>query len=110
MEGLIHFCRNWGEADCHPDVGKWKNPRELKSGEEIPTLPVGEELKKFDDICRKCKSRHFVNDEEKCPVCDSMDVERTGGSHDAPGWAKAYGYRCNNCGEKFWIYESSLKE
>lgn len=110
MEGLMHFCRNWGDHRCHSDVDKWSRAREIKPGEEIPIWPVGPELKILDEICKKCKSHLFIMDEEKCPFCDSVDVESTGGSHDAPGWARAYGFRCNNCKEKFWISESSLKK
>lgn len=109
MESLKSICRNWGNKECHPDVSKWSSDIEIKEGEEPIIFPVGEELKKLDEICKKCKSRFFITDEGKCPLCDSLDVERTGGSHSAKGWATAYGFKCNECGEKFWIYKTDLK-
>jgi len=109
MPSLMDVCRNWGDEGCHPDIIKWRYCQEVKEGEEIPIRPVGKELKKLDEICKKCKSRFFITDEGKCPLCDSLDVERTGGSHSAKGWATAYGFKCNECEAKFWIYETDLK-
>lgn len=105
----MHVCESWGTGGCHPDISELKYPKEHKEGEEIPIWPVGEELKKFDEICKKCKSSYFIVEEGKCPVCDSIDVEKTGGSHDMPGMATAHGFKCSNCGTKFWIFEKDLK-
>jgi hypothetical protein len=105
MKDLKVLCKNWGDIDCHPNVSKWRYAKPLKEGEAIPIMPVGEEQKRLDAICEKCESRFFIMDEERCPVCDSIDVERTGGSHNMPGMATAYGFKCNDCEEKFWIYE-----
>lgn len=110
MEGLMHVCNNWGTADCYPEVSDLKYAKKINDGEGIPIWPVGKKLRRLDEICKECESRFFVCDEEKCPICDSTNVERTGGFHDSPGMATAYGFRCNNCEEKFWIYESSLKK
>ena len=47
MKSLMHYCINWGEEGCHPDVSKHKYPKEIKDGEEIPLWPVGKELEKL---------------------------------------------------------------
>jgi transcriptional regulator NrdR family protein len=108
MEGLMHLCTEWGTPGCHPEVSKLSIASEVKEGEDTPIWPVGEELRRLDNICKKCKERFFIADEEQCPYCDSRDVERTGGSHNIPGEAVAYGFRCNECNENFWINEKNL--
>ena len=108
MEGLMHICRSWGTEGCHPDVSDHRYPKEVKDGETIHIWPVGEELKRLDDICKKCDSRVLLVEEEKCPYCDSTDVESTGVSGEAQGWATDYTFRCINCDEIFWISEHNM--
>ena len=107
MEDLMKICNHWGAADCHPDIREFYL-KEIKEGEEALIWPVGEELKKLDEICKNCKKSIFFVEEPKCPVCDNHDVEKTGGTHDMPGLAKAHGFRCINCEAKFWIFEKDL--
>lgn len=108
MEDLMKICTHWGAADCNPDIREFYL-KETKEGEGAPMRLVGEELKKLDEICKNCKKSIFFVEEPKCPVCDNHDVEKTGGTHDMPGLAKAHGFRCINCKAKFWIYETDLK-
>lgn len=52
---FMHYCKNWGSEDCHPNVSKVKYPKEIDSGEEIPTWPYGKEQRKLDEICEECE-------------------------------------------------------
>jgi len=54
-ERIIFSCKNWGNENCNPEVGKHRNPKELKPGEGIPLWPVGEEQKRLDVICKICE-------------------------------------------------------
>jgi len=71
--GFMHICKNWGTENCHPDVSNWSHPKQIENSENIPTGPVGEELKNLDEICKKCDSRFFETEEKKCPVCGNTD-------------------------------------
>ena len=53
-EGLMFDCINWGTENCHEKTAKWKYAKTVDEGESIPIWPVGEELKKLDDICKTC--------------------------------------------------------
>ncbi len=104
MERLAHICGNWGTWGCHPYVREFKHLTERKS---IPLAQTGEELEKLDEICKKCKSSYFKVKEERCPICNSKDVEITGISHSIPGMEMTHGFRCNtkNCEALFWIFK-----
>lgn len=108
MKRLAHICGNWGTWGCHPDVREFKRLTEKKSASLSQTE---EELEKLDGICKKCKSSYFIVKEEKCPICNSKDVEIAGISHCIPGMEMTHGFRCNkkNCETLFWIFEKDLK-
>lgn len=78
MEGLMFFCRNWGEGGCHPDISKFRYAKKLEESESIPLWPVGDELRKLDEICRKCEGRYFNISEKECPACSSRDFLKVG--------------------------------
>jgi len=111
MKYLMHFCTNWKGSGCNPAVEEQGYAKEIKNGEDIPLMPFGEEQDKLDEICKDCKSGSFFSKEERCPVCDSTEVENTGISEDIPGQVKEYKYKCSNenCGRYFWISEVDLR-
>lgn len=73
MEGLMFLCRNWGKEGCHPDTSKFRYAKKIEEGESIPLWPVGDELRKLDEICKKCEDRYLNISEKECPVCSSRD-------------------------------------
>ena len=75
----MHFCRNWGDPECDPEVAKYKNPKELKNGEDIPLWPEGEELVRLNHICLGCEVRFFEIEERVCPVCGGTDFTEVRG-------------------------------
>jgi hypothetical protein len=105
MEGLMHFCQNWGHRGCHPEIAKLKNPPEIQSNGKIPIWPVRSELKKLAELCMKCDGRYLIADEMECPYCDCRSIEITGGAHQVMGFPLARGYKCLSCEGIFWIYE-----
>jgi len=115
MKYLMHYCINWAEEGCHPDVSKYKYAKELKPGEEIPIWPVGEEQKKLDEICEKCESRFFEIEENKCLVCGNTKLL----SHPIPpkiwpptsikvnGRAEQFFYKCEKCRTNLYSFKES---
>ncbi|GAF95277.1 unnamed protein product, partial [marine sediment metagenome] len=75
MKYLMHFCTNWKGQGCNPEVEEQGYAKEIKNGEEIPLMPVGEEQDKLDEICKNCDSRSIITEEQKCPICDSVNIE-----------------------------------
>jgi hypothetical protein len=106
MAGIMILCQNWGNRGCNPNVAKHSRPSEVQNSESVPILPVGDELKKLDEICLKCSERFLIANRKECPYCEGHHIETTGGSHKAKGYALARGYKCLSCGGAFWIYES----
>ncbi len=107
MEGLMHVCLLWGKRKCSQEAAHWRKSFELKDAESIPLQPVGKDLEKLDEICRKCESRLFQVHKEQCPVCDSEDVEAIGGSSHLRCYKPTYGYKCLKCGEVFRLLKKS---
>lgn len=105
MEDLKHFCQNWGDQVCHPDVSKWRYANKLEEAEAIPVRPAPPVL---DAICKKCESTYFVVDQMICPKCDSIKIEKSGGAHRIQGMAWLYGFSCQNCHAYFWMPEKIL--
>ncbi len=48
-------CKNWGEPHCNTDVRKFKLASEHEEWEETEIYPMGEELRKLDEICKECE-------------------------------------------------------
>ena len=102
MEGLMCICTYFGSKNCHPDVRKFASVQEKKPGRKFLQLPVGEELRKLDEICKNCTIRLFEIEIKKCPVCENesimlnsiVDIESQFGS------MKGNVYRCNKCDTK----------
>lgn len=109
MKYLMLFCSNWKGQDCNPEVAEQGRPKEVKSGEEIPLMPVGEEQDKVDEICENCEFRSLVMEEEKCPICDSVNVEPIGISEGFSKEDMIHRFKCNDCEETFEIHEINLK-
>lgn len=79
LKGLMHICRNWGDNECHSEVGKWRYSKQLKDREDIPIMPIGEGLERIDEICKQCETRFFEIDTKRCPVCEGENfLEVTG--------------------------------
>lgn len=55
MKGLMFDCKNWGEPHCNTDVRKFKLASEHEEWEETEIYPMGEELRKLDEICKECE-------------------------------------------------------
>jgi hypothetical protein len=79
MIGLMFDCINWGGIDCHPDVSVHKYAEKLKRSEDIPLWPIGDELKKIDDICKHCELRPFEIGKRECRVCEETGFTETTG-------------------------------
>ncbi len=109
MKYLMHFCTNWKGEDCDPEVEEQGYAKEIKIGGNIPLMPVGEEQDRLDEICKNCESRSLVIEEEKCPICDSVNVESIGKSEGLSREDMIHRFKCNDCEETFKIHEINLK-
>ncbi len=109
MKYLMHFCSNWGGQGCDSDVEEHRYAKEIKIGGNIPLMPVGKEQDRLDEICKNCESRSLVMEEEKCPICDSVNVESTCISEGLSREDMIHRFKCNDCEETFEIHEVSLK-
>ena len=83
MEALMHYCRNWGDENCHFEIADIKYPNQIKGGDKIPRWPSN--YKEYDKICKECKTRFFtitvddLKEEILCPVCGKNDFIKTMG-------------------------------
>lgn len=109
MKDLMHFCTNWKGSGCNPEVEEQGYAKEIKNGEEIPLMPVGEEQDKLDEICKNCDSRSIITKEQKCPICDSENVEAPGISEGLSKKDMTHRFKCSDCKEIFGIHEINLK-
>ena len=107
MENLFEHCEGWENCDESEDL---RNLFEKKiiEGKEFK-LPEGDELEKYNKICRKC-NYSLKTEERKCPVCANENLQ---GSplvlfHEKQpqpiritliegGGVTQYLYRCENC-------------
>lgn len=109
MEGLMFHCINWGGIDCHPDVSVHKHPKKMKNGDDIPLWPVGDALKKLDDICKSCELRFFEIEKRKCPACGEIAfTETTGLEINFDGANKYYNFylKCKKCETPSILFKS----
>lgn len=101
MEGLMFICRNWGDADCHPNVRKWTHLKEPRNSGETPVWPAGEELAGSDEICKKCEFRFFEIEKRQCPLCSGNEFSEVRGfvisDKDAKKFENYY-LKCKQCG------------
>lgn len=99
MDGFIFYCKLWGTEKCSPDIRHLKFFKEKKPGEKIPLWPVGEELRKLDQICKKCEFRLFEIKEKKCLLCGNKDIqwERAKKIEYQFGFIEGNFYRCDKC-------------
>lgn len=99
MEGLMHICKYWGTENCYPDISNVKYAKEIEPGEDIPLWPVGDELRRLDEVCKKCDSRLFGIEKKECPVCGTKDIKWKGTKEIEYelGFIKGNFYRCNEC-------------
>ena len=109
MKYLMLFCSNWKGLGCNPEVEEQGNAKEIKIGEEIPLRAVGKEQDRLDEICKNCDSRSLVMEEEKCPICDSVNVEPIGISEGFSREDMIHRFKCHDCEETFEIHEINLK-
>jgi len=108
MEGLMHFCTQWGLHGCHDDISQYNTQKELGLADNLKIWPVGKELKRLDDICKTCKHRLFEIEEPQCPACASKEISKigSGGQGHRPDLENIFFYKCENCNSKL----SSRKE
>lgn len=102
MQGLMCICTYFGSKNCHPEIRKFSSIREKKPGKKFHMLPVGEKVRKLDEICKKCAIRLFEIEEKKCPVCDNEDIKLSSivDIHSQFGSLKGNLYTCNKCDTK----------
>lgn len=107
MEALFELCEGWENCDKSDDL-RTLFEEKIIEGEEF-MLPEGDELEKYNEICRKCNYSLEI-EESKCPVCESENLQ---GSplvlfHEKQprpipitlvesGGITQYFYRCENC-------------
>ena len=109
MKYLMIFCTNRRGQGCPPEVAEQGYPKEIKNGEGIPLMPVGKEQDKLDEICKNCESRSIITEEQKCPICDSENIEKSVFSDGLSKKDMTHRFKCNDCGEIFGIHEINLK-
>ncbi len=99
MEGLMFICKKWGTAACDPRIMKLRYFQEKKPGEKIVIWPIGEELRKLDEICKNCDNRLFKFEEMECPLCKNKDIQLQGYKEVEfeLGCIKGKFYKCNKC-------------
>jgi len=102
MEGLMGICNYFASKNCYPDVRKFGSVQEKKPGRKLLKLPAGEELRKLDEICKKCAIRLFEIETKKCPVCENEDIILSSivNIESQFGSMKGNLYRCNKCNTK----------
>ena len=98
----MFYCKYWGTDDCSPDIRHHKFAKEIKPGDDIPVWPVGEELKKLDEVCRECDFRLFEIEEERCLVCRNRDLKwlRSKKIEYQFGFIEGNFYKCDHCNTK----------
>ena len=79
MKNLMCFCRNWGDADCHPGAIKWAYLKNLKESKETALWPSEEEMAKLVEVCKQCEVRFFEAKKRECLVCGGEDFKEVKG-------------------------------
>ena len=99
MQGLMHFCLNWGDQDCDSNVGRFAQAKEMGPGNDIVIWPYGTDLMQYDEICRSCSHRLFEIEENWCIVCENEDIQyvESGKLEQWPESKLAHFYLCSNC-------------
>ena len=109
MEALMFICLNCGDANCPPEVGKFAHAEAKRQAwEKTKVWPSHNELKKLDEICRKCQKGFFSIEKRECPVCGSSQVESGFIKEFSYGPVKPshtiYPYKCAACGKSLFSY------
>jgi RNA polymerase subunit RPABC4/transcription elongation factor Spt4 len=97
----MHFCRNWGDADCHYDVSKWAYLKNSEESKETALWPDEKEMAKMDEFCKLCEARFFELKERVCPVCGGEDFKEVRGfvilNEADKKKLENYYLKCNQC-------------
>ena len=107
MKALFELCGGWENCDKSDDLRTLFEDKII--GREKFKLPEGDELEKYNEICRKCNYSLEI-EESKCPVCGSENLQRSPlvlfhEKQPTPlpvtfiegGGITQYLYRCENC-------------
>jgi L-rhamnose mutarotase len=71
-EDFAANCYNWGNPVCHPDVRKYLD-FEHKESDDFSMLPDNNEIKKFNEICKKCDFLDLENNRDHSKVEDQYN-------------------------------------
>jgi len=70
IDGLMFRCRRCGDSVCDPEVREFAQTEARKSRDEKTRLwPPVDELRKLDEVCRRCPKGLFAVEKRECPVC-----------------------------------------
>ena len=99
MKGLWHLCKKRGGLDCPPDIFA------LINTEDKFLLPDKIEMEKYNDICKKCRHRHFKITGKKCLVCaGELEALANAPSRHASLGGIEHFYECSDCGTPYYSY------
>jgi len=95
MKAICQICEFWDERMvCPSEDLRNLYKKKMNEGEDFK-LPEGNELKRLNEICSKCKVPLVIN-VKRCPVCESTNIQ-IGISSVNFGCVQTYNYNCIQC-------------
>ncbi|MBC8357947.1 MAG: hypothetical protein H8E54_03240 [Candidatus Aminicenantes bacterium] len=99
MEGIMgvicQICEFWDERMvCPSEDLRNLYKKKMDEGEDF-NFPEGNGLKRFNEICSKCKVPLVIN-VKICPVCESTNIQ-IGIASVNLGYVQTYNYHCIEC-------------
>lgn len=98
MKSLWHLCKNRGCLDCNSEI------LAIIYTEDEFLFPDKIEMKRYNEICKKCRYRHIKTTGKKCLVC-AGELEALADSHSSHTLRGIeYFYKCSDCGTPYYSY------
>ena len=97
---FVQNCELWWMRTC-PNEDLKKLNRKMTLKKDKFKLPKGEELKRLNKICSRCRHALQIY-EPKCPVCETNNISKPASNIRNTVSIDVYFYKCSVCNRNLY--------
>jgi len=109
IEALLFRCLMRGDPVCDPEVREFAQAEGKTSVDEETRLwPKDDELRKLDEVCKRCPKALFAIEKKECPACGSKEIDSLliiiAERDFSKTESSVFPYKCAACGKSLFSY------